>query len=327
MSFESLPTHSREKLSHSRPAWPRRILSATNLAALITAVSALVPSTEVFAAACCGGGVSLPALIQGDERAQVGVTLIHQDLQVDYVDPEGVWHNTGVPAQVETLRLESAWLLTDRGHLGVNVPVVRRTRLNERHSGLGDVAVSCGYEILPDWDYNPWRPKGVTYLQLVLPTGLSRAESERGGLDSRGQGFWALGLGGVLTKSWGAWDALAGLEVHRSLPKEIKTRSLEGRLLPGWGAQAQAGGGYNHGNLRFGGSISWQHEDGIDLEGPTPSLGRRERSATASATLSYLTPSGLSYNLSALSQTLIGAPENTSLASGISLQIQKRWAR
>lgn len=279
------------------------------------------------AAACCGGGVSLPALIQGDERGQVSVQLLRQEMLVDHVDTEGLWRNTGVPAATETLRIEGAWLLSDRTHAGFVLPVVRRTRLDERHAGLGDVAGSLGYEFLPDWDYNPYRPKGVAYLQAVLPTGHGRAESERGGLDSRGQGFAALGAGVVLTKAWGAWDALAGGELHHGFAKDVANAQLQGRLRPGWGGQAQLGGGYNTRAWRFGALATWTHEDPVDLEGPSPRSGRRERYATATLSAGYMAAADWSVTLSYVNQTWLGRPENTSLAAGAGVHLQRRWAR
>lgn len=285
---------------------------------------ALIAGSQAWAAACCGGGVSLPALIQGDERAQFAAQILRQDLLVDYVDPNGYWKNTGVPTSVSTLRVEGAWLLSDRAQMGVVVPVISRTRLNERHAGLGDVAGSLGYEFLPDWDYNPYRPKGVAYLQVVLPTGLGRAESERGGLDSRGHGFWALGTGAVLTKSWGAWDALLAGEVHRGFEKTSGVR----RLVPGWGGQLQTGAGFNTRQFRYGALATWTHEDPVRLESTGLSLpGGRERYATANLSVSYLPSTDWGFTLSYVNQTWLGLPENTSLASGVGLHMQRRWAR
>lgn len=303
-----------------------RLCSKAGLVCLLFLIGVISPFRAI-GAACCGGGVSLPALIQGDEKAQVAIQILHQDMQVDYVDPQGFWRNTGVPTLTETLRLESAWLLSDRAQMGFVVPVIRRTRLSERHAGLGDVAASVGYEILPDWDYNPYRPKGVAYLHLVLPTGLGRAESDRGGLDSRGQGFWAMGAGTVLTKAWGAWDGLLSAEIHRSFSKEVQTAELQGRLIPGFGGQAQAGFGYNTRLFRFGGLVTWTHEDSVDFDGAFSRSGQRERYATTNLNVSYLPSVDWGVTLSYVNQTWVGRPENTSLASGVALQLQRRWAR
>lgn len=67
-------------------------------------------------------------------------------------------------------------------------------------------------------------------MQLTLPTGKSRADSEVGGLDSRGNGFWALGLGTLLTTTWAKFDSFASFEMHRFFGKEVSTSQFSGKL-------------------------------------------------------------------------------------------------
>lgn len=287
----------------------------------------LLASATAGAAACCGGGVASPSLIAGDHRAQLGTSVSHTEILVHSVDTKGYWHRWKQRQQVQVLRLEGAQLLSDRTQAGFSLPVFRRTRDEETSGGLGDLSSSWGYEYLTDWDYHPWRPRGWGYLQAVLPTGRSKAESELGGLDSRGNGFWAVGAGTLLTKAWTRWDALLSFDLHRSFEKSVSTSQIQGKLRPGWGGNLGLGAGYNTKFLRWGGSLTWTYEDPIAIDGLSPSEGSLERYATALASVSYTANPEWSTTLSYTDQTLFGSPVNTSLGRGLQVQFQRRWER
>lgn len=278
------------------------------------------------AAACCGGGFAAPALLIGDDRAQFSSSFSFTEVVIDNVDAQGFWRTRDEHQKVQTLRLEGARLLSDRWQLGASVPLIQRQYAGQNHAGFGDIAMNLGYEYLPDWSYNPYRPKGLGYLQITAPTGKSRAESETG-LDSRGQGFWALGLGTVLTKSWGRWDAFSSVEVHRSFAKDFANSQVQGTLKPGWGSTFGGGGGYNLKKWRYGASVLWTYEDPIEMEPRGWAQSSVERYATTSLVASYLPNDDWSGSLSYTDQTLLGEPVNTSLGKGVLLQVQRRWGR
>lgn len=282
-----------------------------------------------FSAACCGGGFAAPSIIAGDDKAQLTTSFTNTEVVVDNVDSSGIWRKSQQHQKIKTLRFEGAHIFKDRYQFGFSIPVLQREQFGQTYSGLGDMAMSLGYEYLPDWNYNPYRPKGIGYLQLITPTGKSKAESEVGGLDSRGNGFWALGFGTLLTKSWGAWDLFSNLDLHRSFSKEIDTNSLQGRLNPGLGGNLGIGVGYNLKDYRIGSSITWTYEDPIQVEnriGVTQD-GYVERYGTFVANVSYLVSPEWSGTFSYSDQTLFGEPINTSLGRGLALQIQRRWGR
>lgn len=280
-----------------------------------------------WGAACCGGGFAAPSIIAGDDKAQIAASSSFSEVVVDNVDSKGIWRTGEVHQQVRTFRLEGAHLLSDRWQIGGTVPVIRRSLQSESYAGLGDVSASLAYEYLPDWDYNPIRPKGIGYFQLTLPTGKSRFDSEVGGLDSRGNGFWAVGLGTLLTKAIGRWDAFSSFEIHRSFEKRIETSHVSGTLSPGVGGTLGLGGGCNTAFWRFGGSIVWTSEDPIPLRGASNIEGFVERYATGVFSVSYLANEAWSGTLSYADQTLFGDPVNTSLGRTIALQVQRRWGR
>lgn len=281
---------------------------------------------SAHAAACCGGGFAAPALLIGDDRLQLTSSYAFNEVVIDNVDSQGFWRTRDEHQKVQTLRFEGATLLSDLWQIGASVPVIQRTSAGQTNSGLGDVAVNLGYEYLPDWNYNPYRPRGLGYLQLTAPTGKSRAESENG-LDSRGQGFWAVGLGTVLTKSWGRWDVFSSLEGHRSFEKKFSNSQVTGTLKPGWGTSFGGGVGYNLATWRLGSSILWTYEDPIEMEPRGWAQSSVERYATTSVVASYLPNDNWSGSLSYTDQTLFGEPVNTSLGRGVTLQVQRRWGR
>jgi hypothetical protein len=284
---------------------------------------------KAWSAACCGGGFAAPSIISGDDKAQITSSFSNTEVVVDNVDSQGIWRKWDQHQQVKTFKIEGAHIFLDRFQVGFSIPIIQRTQATTTHRGLGDVSTSLGYEYLPDWNYNPWRPKGIGFLQFTLPTGKSRADSEVGGLDSRGNGFWAFGAGTLLTKTWTTLDAFLSLEFHRSFDKNIETSQVSGKVKPGYGSNLGLGLGYNIKDFRIGSGVTWTYEDAVKMSSQdgTESSGSIERYATAQANLSYMYSDDLSGTLSYTDQTLFGSPVNTSLGRGIALQLQKKWGR
>lgn len=281
----------------------------------------------VWAAACCGGGFATPSIITGDDKAQLTTAYSATEVLIDNVDSRGIWRRWEDHQRVETLRIDGATLISDRWQLGFTLPVVQRQRTDQRSAGLGDLASTVGYEFLPDWDYHPVRPKGIGFIQLTAPTGLARGESEMGGLDSRGNGFWALGLGSLFTKSMGRFDLLASASVHHSFPKPVDNSQIQGTLEPGFGTNVSLGGGYHFSDFRLGSSVTWTSEDPVDVRGSTFSEGTPERYATALFSISYRASTAWTGTLSYADQTLVGSPLNTSLGKTLGFSLQRRWER
>ncbi|MBC85626.1 MAG: hypothetical protein CL677_00485 [Bdellovibrionaceae bacterium] len=281
----------------------------------------------VYGAACCGSGFAAPAIISGDEKALFSTSYAVTEVVIDNVDSDGIWSDQGDGQRLQTLSLEGAHIFNDRWQVGGSTQVLQRTHQGEESSGLGDTKFTLGYEYLTDWDYHPIRPRGTGYFTLTAPTGRSRAESELGGLDSRGNGFWALGLGTMLSKSVIPWDIYLNFEVHKSFAKTVNNTQVDGEIRPGWGGSFSGGAGYNFDKYRVGGSISWNYEDAISIAGSTEYEGAVERYATGTLSASYDMENDWSSSLSYSDQTLFGSPVNTSLGRTLSFQLQKRWAR
>lgn len=304
----------------SRTRFKRGVVAAATL------VTVAASSGRAWAASCCGGGFAAPGIIAGDERAQLTATYATGTVHAD-VSADNLWYRRGDHERTETMRLEGAHLLGDRWQLGGAVPIVRRTRNAESSAGLGDVSVTGAYEYLPDWDYHPWRPKGIGFLMLTAPTGPSIYESADAYLSARGRGFWSVGVGTLLTKTFGRWDAVVNAQVHRSLPRAFSNSAGNGRLIPGFGEVVDLGAGYNLGDYRVGATLSWTYEDAIAATGTVPSAGSPERFMTGGLSVSRVYQREWAFTLSYADQTLFGSPSNTSLSRTVTLLVQRRWLR
>lgn len=283
---------------------------------------------SAFAAACCGGGFALPALITGDSKAQLTTSYSYSKIDTD-VFADGIWQKRATEDGTAIYKIEGAHIFADRFQAGITLPIYNRSVSGLQggsSTGLGDVTGQLGFEFLPEWNYSSWRPHGIGFISMTFPTGKSVYESETG-LDSRGRGFFALGIGSTFTKTWVRWDANATFEVHKSFEKSLSNSQNTGTIRPGFGNSASIGAGYNIGDLRLGSSLSWYYEDPIHVRGTITSTGTEQRYAAATIMANYLFSDSWAGAVSYSDQTLIGEPINASLAKTVQVSLQKLWPR
>jgi hypothetical protein len=283
--------------------------------------------TEAEAASCCGGGFSSPSIITGDERATLSSELSYATVTTE-VSSGGIWQTRSSPESLESLKLQGAHIFSDRFQIGASLPVIRRTRAASSSSGIGDTAFNLGFEVLPEWEFSEWRPRGVSYLTLVIPTGRSIQDaSESLQLDARGRGFWSLGLGTTLTKVLGTFDLVSAIEGHKSFAKSVSTAESQSELTPGFGGSLLVGAGFNFKDARIGASLTANYEDAVETRGPIASSGAPSRFATFTLSASRMLGDDWAAAVAYSDQHLFGAPINTSLLEGFSLSVQRRFAR
>lgn len=285
---------------------------------------------HALAAACCGGGFAVPSLITGDDEAMLTTSYGYSKIDTD-VSADGIWKRNNDNQVTQTFKIDAAHIFNDRFQYGASLPVVMRSRGGGGSTdGLGDATAMLGYEYLPDWDYSPYRPKGIAYLQLTLPTGKSIYDSENyDQLDTFGRGFWALGIGSSLTKTIRMWDFASLFEIHRSLPKTFDSAQAGGVITahPGWGGSLNLNAGWNKGDFRLGTGLAWNYEDAVNVTGAVDSKGAPQRYATGSLVASYMWSQDWAGNFTYADQTLLGSPLNTTLSKSIFLSLQRRWPR
>lgn len=292
---------------------------------IFLATLSVVPTA--WGAACCGGGFAVPSLVMGEDRAQVTLGLASQQLTTDVAD--GWWRDRRESETLRTYRLDAAFLWSDRWQGGFSLPLIERRVGEQSSQGWGDLALTSGYEYLPDWDYHPWRPRGMGFLQITLPTGNSLLEStDPLGLDSRGRGWATFGVGTLLTKNFSSWDVFTSFEVHRSFERQVHS-STQGHFtqMPGNGFLLGAGLGYNTAKFRWGAALSHLDEDPVRVEGDRQSPGARQRMTVASVSFSALAGEAWALTVTGSDSALLGNPDHATLGQGLALQLQRRWPR
>jgi hypothetical protein len=310
------------------------------LLALLFATAVLLAS-DARAASCCGVASAAPTLITGDDLGQVSVSVAQSQIVGD-APATGlpVFRANGDDEQAQTLRIEGAFLVADRWQLGASIPVTRRSRetarMNSSASGIGDIGLSAAYEILPEWDYSPWKPRGFVFTQLTIPTGgsaydASLTSSQPWGMDARGRGFYSGGAGALFVKSWSSWDALLIAETHRSFTKTFTDPGTNEplKLTPGWGGSLGLGAGYSPGRLpiRFGLLVSPAHEGGTLAEGSIDSHSSSQLVWNTSLLAAWMPTRQSSVSAIYTDQTLVGPASNVALNRTFAVLLQKRWER
>ncbi|MFM6929243.1 MAG: serine protease spb1 [Bdellovibrio sp.] len=282
-----------------------------------------------MAASCCGGGFAFPALILGDDKAQLTSSISYGQVTDDVLTNQK-WVHRDDKNQSSTLKIEGATLLSDTWQTGVSVPVVSRKISMEESTGLGDISLSLGHETFPELSYSRWKPKGVTFIQLTLPTSPSIYDASNTlAADSRGRGFFTLGGGVALIKVFGTWDANSSVELHRSFARDFDSTSTGGHITatPGWGHSWSVGAGFNKGDWRLGTSFTGLYEDAIAISGAQSSNGSAQKNMTCSVVANYMMGLEEAWTVSYADQTLFGSPQNTSLSKTLSVSFQTRWQR
>lgn len=280
-------------------------------------------SSSAQAASCCGGGSTLPGVIVGDEFRLFSLSTSASQLSEESLS-SGEWSAYPSPRTSQSLHFSFAQLLSDRWQAGGLIRVMHN---NQDFSGrkqnsfdLGDLSVFLGYEILPEWEYSVWRPRGFTYLQIVAPTGRSTATAIHRGGAVTGRGFWTIGSGMTLSKELSIWDLAFTTEFHRSLPRT----EFQIRRVPDWGSSVSAGFGRSFANLRLFSSVSLFYEGPVTSE---TSDGAIQRYVTFTMGGSFAVADDLGVTMSYSDQTLLGEPINAPLDKTISLSFAKSWQR
>lgn len=280
------------------------------------------------AASCCGGGFSIPALILGDDKAQWTQTYSYSQVSDDVLS-NGRWLKRDDGNYSNTLKLDGAFLVNDTWQSGFTIPLLSKSSQDlPTSSGLGDISLYVGHESFPEKTYSRWTPKGVTFLQITLPTSPSVYDpSLSSSNESRGRGFYSLGAGLALLKSWKTWDMNFSSELHRSFSRNISQAGSDLQISPGWGTSTTLGAGWNHGDLRLGSSLGFLFEEPIKIHGSTNSEGAPQKNFTLAFTGSYMMSLESAITFSYADQSLIGNPVNSSLSKSINLSYQTRWPR
>jgi hypothetical protein len=279
-----------------------------------------------LAGACCGGATSTSSLIVADEKTLFGFDIEAKTLAID-VSASGIWRTRSEIESQQILRLHFATLVSDRWQLGFQPGFISRSRSDETHSQLADTSVFTGYEALTDWDYHPWRPKGIIYLSTTFPTGRSIfSSSSKNLLDTSGRGYPTLAFGLVLTKNLASYGLTISSEMNHGIPHSS--------IFPSWGYNASVGLSYNlnkiSSNSSFYLSIAHIYQNAFHVYEFNQ---LEDVSALQVTSMAF----GFSHTLGAedpmiaqiaySDQSLIGQPLNTPLSKSLVLTLKKQIQR
>jgi hypothetical protein len=286
---------------------------------------------ESWAAPCCSAGSALPSLVTNDDAAQISVMTSFSDTVMDAP-------SSGIPVLRSDQNADYSWLTRVSGafkfwedwQVGFGMNVMSRSTLASNQpfsaSGLGDSDFTIAYEVLPEWYYSKWKPRGWLYLQTVLPTGKAIQDpSVQNPADVRGQGVFQSVIGLTLTKSWNQWDAFLIPEVRVIYSKSFSDSGTD--LSGTWGGSLMLGAGYSFSNFRVGLRTQpvYQNTRRVFSQN-NASIIPAKNVWNSGLDLSYLFGDEWLAALSYSDQTLIGDPRNTALERGGGLLISKKWA-
>jgi hypothetical protein len=147
------------------------------------------------------------------------------------------------------------------------------------------------------------------------------------GLDICGCGFWVIGMGILLIKTYKKWDLYLVSEVYKLFFKKVSNEQFEGTIVPGWGWSSGLGIGYSIYNMRLAASLTWFFEDASELQSTTLTRTEQQQYTSGALTYSYSFLLNWQASISYSDQTLFGSPKNTSLSKSVALQVQKTWDR
>lgn len=280
-----------------------------------------------FAGACCGGGASSSALMTGDDRLQMGLSIGHREVHSQAL-PSGDWVKRNDHELVREIGLQYALLLSESWQIHSSISAYDRSQESPNQSDLsriGDLKIGLGYEAWPELEYTPFTPKGFLTFNITLPTGA--AVEDLGPNEqwaSTGKGTPVLGFGVQLLKQRKKFDFSFGSEIKRTLAKDLKVQDESLRYEGSWGNSTSLSVGYSVRNLRFGTSLSLDHEEARLSSSQTFAGSSYQRWTSLGLSIAYTGFENQSFSMSWSDQTLFGAPANSNLSRTLGIAYQVR---
>ncbi len=293
--------------------------------AFLLASSHFTQATVAWAAACCAGQAAFPTLLTGYESRRFGAS-ITESLVIGDAPSAGlpVFRRPADRTQTRLLQINASSLLTQRWQIGASLPVSLSAHLP------GDATLISAWEIVPNADDEPLKPRIYAFTQIDLPTGRSiyesSVESSRTVGDSvTGAGFFRARLGIAALTTYRKWDAQAyaraSYGLSRSFSGEVNTL-----VAPGWAGDLALGLGYSPNALwRFGMMMQSAFNEAKQIE----TADSREMTGETlvwpvQIQASWFHDSNTSITLSYADETLIGPVRNTTLSRSATVSLGYR---
>lgn len=281
-------------------------------------------------APCCSGGSAAPHLLSSDDQKLFQISQSQSKVIGDTNQAgESIFRSSQENETLRTTQISYTTLVNDRTQIGASIPLVLHTVNALKNFQSGDLLLTSAYEVLPEWSYSEWKPKGLMYLNLTLPTGKSIHEVNNGDLSqTSGNGFYKLSTGLFLQKIKDTYDFSITPEVQYSFQRTFsETRST---VNAGPGASLSLSAAKSFHDVRIG--ISFQPTIQFKtktrfLENQITSTSGEKTNVNTSLDLGYTLNDENALSLSYLDQTLFGPAKNTTLSRSLTLQFSKKWLR
>jgi len=282
-----------------------------------------------YSASCCGGSSALPTLITADDKAIFNIGVSHSKVMAD-VNNQVVFRTDQNNETKQTYSFSGAYQFSEYAQIGggFNIQSKQRevvTGQEESSSGLGDLFLNSAYEFMPEFYYSKYKPRGLVFLELTLPTARSiHDHQKRLNTDARGSGFYTASPGLLFLKAYRTYDYLVAPKVTFYNPRTFETSSGEEvKISPKPTYQLLTGLGYNLAKspTRFGASLAYTYKGGKSGEYSA----NNEYYFDLSLSASYMFASKISTSLTYSDQTIFGPVKNTTLSRTIAFSLQKKF--
>lgn len=284
---------------------------------------------NTLAASCCGGGGSMPNIITGDNRGQLGIVTSNSSY-THYADEESKIskrYNDNKETS-ETLTLSGAYLISELWQTGMSVPFKYNTHQtntsSENSTGLGDIRIQAAHEFMPEYSFSYWRPRGFIFVEQFIPTSKSTYSASKPlRTDAMGKGFFTTALGFSFNKLISYYDYNFLAEYHYSFKRKFD----DVEVTPKGGVSSLISLGVSPylGNFRMGTSLMYSNEFSTKVEGQVNSKSNNRYLYEVGVNASY-SYDEYSISLNYSDQTFLGTASNTTLSKTIGISLFKYFS-
>lgn len=278
---------------------------------------------NVYAASCCGGGSSSSLILVGDNIQEYSLSFSYRN-DLGQTDNVGwsLFHNDSVIDRQNALNFQLQRQITDRYQLAAKSGVVekniKKQNRHEKTTGLSDIEMQLTYEILPEYTYSPWKPRGFLYTKISKPMSRSLYDSSSSIYsDVRGSGLYTAGLGTFFIKNISSFTLKTTIEWQHFFGKDFGNSSLSDYdkfMLP-------LGVSYALTSLpvAVGAGASWSYQTSKKLQGARASTSDQEYFWDINGFVNWVITREHAVGLSYSDSTLVGKNVNSPLYRSLSL--------
>lgn len=274
-------------------------------------------SFQAYASSCCGGGANIPNIILGDHQWEAKLAYTNSTITNEALASGKIESVNSKNEITETISLKGSYLFDSYYQIAFDLPIKKRTvessSTESSTTEVVDPSIQFTWEFLPEFTYNPLKPRGFIFFKQLFPNGNSIYNYDDPLLsDSLSRGVFESTIGLAFYKLVYDFDYSLTLEGHYGFEREIEEKDV----APGFGYSTSLGLGYSpNSKLRLGTSLTYWQDSAVEIDGIE---GENKYYLSTSFNLSYMfTRSSVVLNYS--DETLFDVAKNTNLAKALSL--------